>query len=205
MPVRSPEWFARRLGKLTGSKIANAMRNGKGTAESVTRNKLIRQLVFERLTGTSQEKDISHLPAIQWGIEQEPEAIRLLEYLHDYVVTPTDTTEHPIIAMAAATPDGLLQGGGVLEVKSPNTDTHMSYIENPVIPPDYRKQMLWEMACSGKEWGKFASFDPRMESYKNKLLIIPLEPKLSEIRELEERRQEFLHEVAVMTKWYRER
>lgn len=125
--------------------------------------------------------------------------------MHDIEILPSRTVSHARIAMAAATPDGFLPGGGVLECKCPNTTTHMAYLRAGIVPVAYRKQMLWEMACSGCEWGNFVSYDPRMDCFENRLLIVPFMPPRSEIEELEEKVQEFLHEVSVETNWFRNR
>jgi len=206
MIPHSPEWFAFRLGKVTGSRVADATCNPRTKGgESATRNAYKDQLVAERLTGISHAPDISYLPHIKWGIKHEPEAISLLEYMHDIEVLPSRSVNHARIAMCAATPDGFLSGNGVLEVKSPNTTTHINYLKAGIVPPVYRKQMIWQMACCGCEWGNFVSYDPRMDCFENRLLVVTFIPPRSEIEELEEKVQEFLCEVSVDVNWFKER
>ncbi len=202
----TPEWFASRIGKVTGSRVADATSNPRTKGgESATRNTYKDQLVAERLTGISHSPDIGYLPHIKWGKKYEPEAISLLEYMHDIEVSPSLSFNHPRIAMTSATPDGVLPSNGVLEAKCPNTSTHMAYIRAGVVPTAYRKQMMLQMACTGMDWGNFVSYDPRMNQFENKLLVVHFMPSRSEIEELEEKVQEFLYEVSVETNWFMDR
>jgi predicted phage-related endonuclease len=64
--------------------------------------------------------------------------------------------------MTGASPDGLIGEDGLIEVKCPTTKTHLQTLLNGRIPEQYRPQMQWQMACTGKEWVQFVSFDPRL-------------------------------------------
>jgi hypothetical protein len=74
---------------------------------------------------------------------------------------------HPSIADSGASPDGLVGSGGLVEFKCPNTATHIDTLLTGKIDADYITQMQWQMACTGRQWCDWVSFDPRMpESMK---------------------------------------
>jgi hypothetical protein len=68
---------------------------------------------------------------------------------------------HPTIAMSGASPDGLA-GDGLVEVKCPNTATHLETLLGDGVPAKYVTQMQWQMACTGRPWCDFCSYDPRL-------------------------------------------
>ncbi|MDI6837825.1 MAG: YqaJ viral recombinase family protein, partial [Rhizobiaceae bacterium] len=69
---------------------------------------------------------------------------------------------HPSIGDAGASPDGLVGSVGLVEIKCPNTSTHIETLRGASVPAKYVTQMMWQMACTGREWCDFVSFDPRM-------------------------------------------
>jgi hypothetical protein len=64
--------------------------------------------------------------------------------------------------MAGASPDGLVGDDGLVEIKCPNTATHIATLTGAPIDRKYVYQMQWQMACTGTAWCDFASFDPRL-------------------------------------------
>ena len=155
----TPEWFAARCGRVTASRIADIVAKTK-TGWGASRASYMAQLVAERLTGTvapSYEND-----AMRWGTEKEPDARAAYEFRHDVEVTQVGFIDHPTIAMAGASPDGLVCDAGLLEIKCPNTATHIDTLLGQAVPGKYELQMQWQMSCSGRAWCDFVSFDPRM-------------------------------------------
>ena len=106
--------------------------------------------------------------------------------------------------MSGASPDSLIDDDGVLEIKCPNTETHISYLKSGVIPDEYVSQMLWQIACTGRKWGDFVSFDPRL-NFENQLLIIRIIPSPANITDMENEARMFLDEVATDEQWLRSR
>jgi len=160
---RTPEWFAARLGKVTASKIADVMASGRAGAPSVTRANYLAQLLCERLTGRPTEGYTND--AMQHGIDNEPIAINAYEMAQDVIVNPIGLVDHPSIAMSGASPDGLVGEDGLIEVKCPNSATHLATLKGGSIDGRYMKQMQWQMACTGRKWCDFVSFDPRMPDH----------------------------------------
>jgi predicted phage-related endonuclease len=64
--------------------------------------------------------------------------------------------------MAGASPDGLVGDDGLVEIKCPNTATHIDTLLDKEAPSKYVNQMQWQMACTGRAWCDFVSYDPRM-------------------------------------------
>lgn len=158
-PQGSAEWLAERAGCLTASAIADMLAKTK-TGESASRANLRARLVAERLTGMPQDSFSSS--AMKWGNEQEPFARAAYEIASGNLVDQVGLVMHPAIPFAGASPDGLVDESGLVEIKCPNTATHIEYLLAGVPPKKYQPQMLWQMECTGRKWCDFVSFDPRM-------------------------------------------
>ena len=157
----SPEWFAIRLGKVTASRVADVVARAK-SGWGASRANYMAQLVAERLTGQAQESYTN--AAMQWGIDTEPEARAAYEFRMDAEVAQVGFIAHPTIPMTGASPDGLIGLDGMLELKCPNTATHIDTLLGRTMPSKYHAQMQWQMACAGRgrQWCDFVSYDPRM-------------------------------------------
>jgi len=129
----------------------------------VTRANYLAQLLCERLTGRPTEGYTSH--EMQHGTDNEPIAINAYEMAQDVIVTPIGFVDHPSIEMSGASPDGLVGDDGLIEVKCPNSATHLATLKGADIDSKYIKQMQWQMACTNRTWCDFVSFDPRMPDH----------------------------------------
>ena len=167
MEQRTPEWFAKRLGLVTASRIADVMAKTK-TGASASRSGYMAQLVTERLTGAPTEGFQS--AAMEWGIEQEPHARAAYEAREGVLVDEVDFVRHPLLE-AGASPDGLVGEDGCIEIKCPNTSTMLEYIEDRSVPRKYLLQMQWQMACTGRNWCDFVAFDPGLPEHLRLLVI----------------------------------
>lgn len=155
----SEAWFQARLAKVTASRIADVIAKTK-TGPSASRANYLAELVCERLTGERAEGFQS--AEMRWGNEQEPFARASYEFLRDVSVQEVGFVDHPRIPMSGASPDGLVGHDGLIEIKCPNTSTHIAFLTGGAIPAKYVTQMQWQMACTGRAWCDFVSFDPRM-------------------------------------------
>jgi len=155
----SPEWFAQRLGKVTASRVADVIAKTK-TGYSTSRDNYMAQLVCERMTNTVAESFTNS--AMQWGTETEPLARAAYEAHADVLVDEVAMITHPTIEAAGASPDGLVGDEGLLEIKCPNSSTHIDTLLTQTVPGKYITQMQWQMACTGRKWCDFVSFDPRL-------------------------------------------
>lgn len=159
MEQRTDEWIAARLGKVTASRMGDLMARTK-SGYGASRANYMAELVCERLTGVKTEGFTS--AAMQWGTDQEPAAKAAYSFMTDNAVEEVGFVEHPNIAMAGASPDGLIGTDGLIEVKCPNSASHIDMLISGSIDGKYLLQMQFQMACAGRTWCDFVSFDPRL-------------------------------------------
>lgn len=159
MEQRSPEWFAARLGKVTASRVADILAVTK-SGPSASRKNYMAELIAERLTGQPAQTFTS--PAMQWGTDNEPMARAAYEFMTDTTVEEVGFVDHPNIANFGASPDGLVGADGLVEIKCPNTATHLDTLLGAEIDARYVTQMQVQMACTRRKWCDFVSFDPRL-------------------------------------------
>jgi len=155
---RTPEWFELRLGKVTASRIGDLMAKTR-SGYSASRANYMAELAIQRLTGTVEQGFTS--PAMLWGTEQESNARNAYSFFTDNKVNEIAFINHPTIEQAGASPDGLVGDDGLVEIKCPNSATHLETLRTGKINNKYILQMQWQMACSGRKWCDFVSFDPR--------------------------------------------
>lgn len=155
----TPEWFAARLGNVTASRVADVIAKTK-SGYSASRDNYMAQLICERMTNTVAESYSN--AAMQWGTETEPLARAAYESYADVLVDQVGYVPHPWLSRAGASPDGLVGADGLLEIKCPNTATHIETLLSETVPTKYITQMQWQMACTGRLWCDFVSFDPRL-------------------------------------------
>lgn len=191
MEQRSPEWFAARCGKVGASRIADIVARTK-SGYSASRANYMAELVVERLTNKNTEGFIN--AAMQWGIDQEPFARAAYEAKTGELVTETGWVQHPTIEGAGASPDGLVGDRGVLELKSPSTAIHIEYLMTKEPPQKYYYQMQWQMRCCDAGFADWVSYDPRMPT-NLQLLVVRIERDDDCIKMLETEVTAFLAEL----------
>ncbi|MPX79047.1 lambda exonuclease family protein [Moraxella catarrhalis] len=188
MQQRTDEWFNARIGKITASRIKDIdakPKSGKAL------NSVLLTVLAERLTGVQLQNFVN--AAMQWGIDNEPNAIKAYEWQYFTEVEPCGLIDHPTIPMSGASPDGLVGDDGQIEIKCPNTETHLNTIITGKIPSEYLPQITWQLACTGRDWCDFVSYDPRLEPklqihiirvYRGDLDIAGLEQKVIQANEI---------------------
>ena len=156
------DWFTARCGCVTASRVADVMAKLRSGEEAVARANYKMELVCELLTGNAADHYTS--PSMKWGTEQEPFARAAYELKHG-MVDQIGFVYHPTITRAGASPDGLVGDSGLIEIKCPNTATHIGYIMAGEVPSEYQLQMLWQMDCAERDWCDFVSYDPRLPEH----------------------------------------
>jgi putative phage-type endonuclease len=188
----TPEWHQERCGKATASRIADIIATTK-SGPSASRKNYLAQLVAERLTGTVAESYTN--AAMQWGQNTEEQARATYAFLKGVDVLKAPFVPHPELADSGASPDGFVGSDGLIEIKCPNTATHIETLLAGKIDAKYITQMQWQMACTGREWCDFVSYDPRMPEHL--AIWVKRVPRNSDmIEELEGAVRVFLAEVA---------
>lgn len=189
----SEEWLKIRLGKVTASGVADVLAKTK-TGVSASRGNYLIKLAIQRVTGEIEEGFTND--AMQWGKDHEAQARVAYEVASGNFVDQVGFVEHPSITWFGCSPDGLVDKDGLVEIKCPNSATHWSYIKDDGPPTKYYIQMQAQMACTGRSWCDFVSFDPRMPE-RSKLFIKRVMREDAYIADMEAEVKKFLDEVAV--------
>lgn len=192
MQQGSEEWFKARCGKATASRIADIIARTK-SGYSASRKNYEAQLIAERLTGNVESGFCSS--AMQWGTDTEPQARNAYQFLTDTEVEEVGFVDHPTIRMAGASPDGLVSVAGLVEIKCPNTATHLETLASENVPQKYITQIQWQLACTDREWCDFVSFDPRLPEAM-RMFKVRVERDDKFIAEVEKEVEEFLNIVS---------
>jgi putative phage-type endonuclease len=191
---RSDEWRMARCGKVTASEISNVLsKPAKGKQETAGRANYRAQIIAEILTKKPQDDPYISRP-MQWGIDQEPFARAAYELERGFMVDTVGFCDHPRIENFGCSPDGLVSDEGLVQFKCPNTATHIEYLLKGEVPAEYQAQMFAEMACTGRLWCDFVSFDPRLPE-DLQFFVKRLHWDEARIVEIEQKVVEFLGEV----------
>lgn len=189
----TPDWFQARVGIPTASNFDKII-TSKGEP-SKTRIKYMYQLAGERITNKYSE-DIYQTPSMLRGIQMEEEARSLYEMLTGKTVIKVGLCKMEGGLICGASPDGLVDENGGIEIKCPMVHTHIEYLLNNKLPTEYFQQVQGELFVTGREWIDFISYYPgikpfilRVEPDKefHKKLRVELEIFCNELNELTER------------------
>lgn len=198
MQQRTEEWFAARCGKVTASRMKDII----AKSDTAAYRNYQAEIISERLSGRPAESYSSR--EMQRGTELEPKAraVYLLETGSD--VSETGLIPHPSIANSGASPDGLVDSDGLLEIKCPNTATHIDFLLHRQPKREYILQMQWQMACTGRLWCDFVSYDDRLpEPHAYACIRIMRDPETIEL--LEQAAADFLAEAEAIIKQLEQR
>lgn len=199
---RTDEWFAARLGRVTASRVKDVMAKGRGKEPSATRRNYMMALLCERLTGNRAEGFTSR--EMQRGTDLEPVARSAYEIDKGVMTEETGLVLHPQIDGFGASPDGLVGDVGLIEIKCPLTATHVATIQSGRHDSQYEWQMLAQMACTGRAWVEFVSFDDRLPE-PLQYACFRFERDDSRINDMEAEIRAFLEELAELERDMRSR
>ena len=172
MEERTDEWFEIRLGRATASRMADVLAKGKDNKPSASRENYAVELALELLTRQKAEGYSSS--AMQRGTEMESEARSFYELITGNWVQECGFFEHPTIPDSGASPDGLVGEDGLIEIKCPESKQHLTNLVSGKPQTKYFLQMQWQMACTGRKWCDFVSYDPRFpEHLQIKIVHVP--------------------------------
>ena len=188
-------WFSARIGKLTASRMADAMGFKKDGKPTAARQKYMMEVVAERLTDTVARHFLS--AAMQWGKDQEKNAKDAYFQMTGNAVKTCFFFDHFDIDNFGASPDGLIDQDGLLETKCPTSPTHIKWVMSGVVPDEHKPQMLAQYLCTGRKWIDFVSYDPRIASAK-RIFIVRYTPTDEELRKVEDAAIQFLKEAEAM-------
>jgi len=156
----SAEWLRARCGIVTASRCGDMLAVTKKGTEAAGRRNYRAELLAEIMTGRAAQHYVTR--EMEWGIEQEQYARAAYEVKADVMVETCGFVLHGSVDRFGCSPDGLVCDQGLVQIKCPNTSTHLDWMREGVIPLEHGPQMLAEMACTGRQWNDFVSFDPRL-------------------------------------------
>jgi predicted phage-related endonuclease len=192
------EWLQARIGCVTASRVADIvtrLKSKKGPdgelAYSADRQKYKKELIYENMTNLSLGHWVS--PAMDWGSENEPLAKAAYEMEADVELQDGGFWLHDEIPRFGASPDALVGEFGLLECKCPPSG-HLDILQSRVIPVEYEPQMLAQMACTGRQWCDFVSFNPDFPK-QHRIFIKRFHRDEARITELQNEVMKFLMEV----------
>ncbi|XP_010511714.1 PREDICTED: uncharacterized protein LOC104787780 isoform X1 [Camelina sativa] len=148
IPQKSEEWFALRKDKLTTSTFSTALGFWKGTR----RAELWREKVYDSDSRVVEE---SARFAMNWGVQMEPAAIERYKRIMGCDVGSMGFAIHSNeqFHWLGASPDGILDCFGILEVKCPynkgKTETVLPWKK---VPYYYMPQLQGQMEIMDREW-----------------------------------------------------
>lgn len=188
MQQRTDEWLAARAGKVTASCLDDVM----ASKTTAAYQNYMAKLICERLTGQFIPSDTN--AAMRRGTELEPLARDFYVVETGAMVEEVGFFEHSTITNSGASPDGIIGTDGLIEIKCPNTATHIKTLESKKPSLKYMRQMQWQMACTGRLWCDFVSFDDRLPEHLS-FFCTRIERDDEMIAELEKSVIAFLNEL----------
>lgn len=194
---RSLDWFAARLGRLTGSRAEDAMKFLKSGLPAKARTDYRDELIAERITGQSDDEDPYISKAMQRGIDLEAAAFDAYEISTGLAVYRSGFLSCDEV-MAGASLDGHISDGksieGIIEIKALNSRNHLNILREGAIPEDKLPQLTHNLWVSGAAWVDFVSFDDRFPK-PAQLFVRRLHAKDVDLRAYELAALKFLAEV----------
>lgn len=164
---QSPEWFALRIEyPLTASKAQAIGNQGKGL-ETLCWEQMAQKYSFA-------DKDQYSNKDLERGNELEPQALSLYELETGFTVQKAGfVTNDKVSKIAGASPDGLVEKDGNLEIKAFDDTKHFKMIIESkkgdfTIESQYLWQVQMQMLITERKWTDFVAYNP---NYKESLLI----------------------------------
>lgn len=189
-------WLRSRAGKLTASRMNDALALKRDGTPTEARSKLLRELLAERLTGESVRHFVTD--AMAWGLEREAEAKAAYEAETGIIIAEAGFFDHPEIDGLGATPDGLIERDGLIETKCPQTSTMVEWVMAGVVPEQHKSQMIVQLACTGRAWCEFVAFDPRIRDARRRLFVRRYTPTAEETEKTLDGARRFLADLDAM-------
>jgi predicted phage-related endonuclease len=176
------EWLDLRTGRVTASRFKDIMTSGKGTEFGATFDSYVFELAIEKITGECVSSYKSE--AMQRGNDMEP--IAALRYCMESGETIEEITGILVNDDVWISPDRLSGEKGLLEIKCPNTTTHVKYTRGEGVPSAHDAQVQGQLWGAEREWNAFVSYDDRwklrdyfcFKAYRDEDFIKKLESRI---------------------------
>jgi hypothetical protein len=191
---RSDAWRDARLGRLTASRAHDILARPRRFAEeSAARRAYRRQLVCERLAGVPFERPFVSRAMVR-GREKEGAARAAYAARTGQVVHTSGFVAHDALRAGCSLDGHVDDFAGVLEIKAPNTVTHLRYLATRRVPRRYRSQITHHLWMTGAAWCDFVSFDDRVPA-RLQLLVVRVHRADVDIAGYDQAARQFLRDV----------
>lgn len=156
-PQRTQDWWDIRRGIPTASRF-DAILTPRTAKPSASQESYICELMAELYAAQwppAETPILSH--AMAYGVENEPRARAWYSFATDNQVREVGFCLADDGSYGCS-PDGLIGDDGCLELKCPQPQTHIRYLLDGGLPPEYRCQVHGQLIVTGCEWCDFVSF-----------------------------------------------
>jgi hypothetical protein len=171
-------WKKARVGRVTASRFGDIMSEprSKAAKEAGLLSETALGYMLETLASaiTGEVRVGGKSAAMDRGVDLEADAIDAYASTKFCIVEPGRLLlrDHDLVA---ATPDGFIEedeeGPGLLEVKCPESKTHLKTWLSHQLPEEYVEQVHGQMWVAGRAWCDFVSYDPRFPAAMRVVVI----------------------------------
>lgn len=201
------DWKKFRQGMFTASRINELMAKPKNENEVLSVG--AKSYTFELVCNIiAQPKLQYYSPSMEWGNEQEPQAVLRYASVNGYDINATNFiytsvggfvffTDNDVFG---GTPDIIITDKKrIVEIKCPDSDTHLYHLNDINSDniqkklPKYYDQMQLNMYLTDSEVCDFVSYDPRFKSEKLQYLQL-------EVKRDNERIEKILNKIKIANK-----
>jgi len=190
----SLEWHKARQGRVTGTSLGSAV-----SKKPAVQKTLLKHLVAQRMTEAKFSDYVSD--AMQRGIDLEPKAVEAGSVFMKKKFIKCGFLISDEFEQFGFSPDGVYKNAkgvivGGIETKCPNSETHLEYIIDDVVPKKYLWQVYTPFVLDDSvKWWLFASYDDRVYSRPTFFKLVKRAEIVEEIAEAREKLRTFLEDV----------
>jgi hypothetical protein len=193
---RTPEWYSAKAGRITGTRFAAAMAG----VDTAAYQNLVTDLAWERVFGPDDPADRFVSKAMQGGIEFEAEAFDWYAFTTDNTCQQPMFVIHGVHAFVGVSPDLLVNGDGMAQIKCPQRRGHLTFIRKPRLPAEYKWQVHGEIWTCDRDWSDFVSYHPVLRGSvlrveRDETLIAQLEERCLQVNAEAEELAQHIHQL----------
>jgi len=186
------EWHSARCGVVTASNFKLVLTGGKGKTRATYMRRLAEEIRTGRPTPQAFQSD-----AMRRGNALEPKARQAYEEHTNQAVREVGIIYLDENHRVGASPDGLVNGDGGLEIKCPMIHTHRKYVFNRTVPTQYVPQVQGNLWVTKREWWDFVSFAPELAN-DHRMMICRVYRDETYIERLQSEVERFVKELDAM-------
>lgn len=168
MEQRSAEWYAARANRITGSQIGAILNLSPFAGSGDVMRALVRGYHGE-------PNEFKGNIATEHGVTNEPNALEDYKLMYSTDVKECGFYVHQDFEWLGASPDGLIDDDGLIEIKCPYGMRHAQSeddFKSITEQKHYYAQIQYQLFCTGRKWCHFFQWSP----YASKLEVVNFHP-----------------------------